>query len=235
MSSTTASITEVAAVPSPVRLGAVAMLPLVIAYAPFAFVIGAAAGDHGTPIAGWAGSWLIYGGSAHLATIRTLDDAGPFLAIATGLLINARLLVYSAGLARSWPHQPRWFRVAAAGLIIDPTFVAAERFAARCEDVVAQRRHFIAAGLTLGAGWSAAIGLGAALGPRLGGLDVDIVVPLCLLALVGDALRVSGSRVVVVVAALIGAGTGSLPAGTGMLLAIAGGAGAGLAWERRSR
>ena len=235
MSTTTASITEVGAVRSPIRQGATAMFPLVVAYAPFAFVIGAAAADHGTPIAGWAGSWLIYGGSAHLATIRTLDDAGPLLAIATGLLINARLLVYSAGLAQSWPNQPRWFRIAAAGLIIDPTFAAGERFAADCRNVVDQRRHFLAAGLTLGAGWSTAIGLGAILGSRMGGVDVDIVIPLCLLALVGDALRVSASRVVVFVAALVGTFTSSFPAGTGLLLAIAAGAWAGLASERRSR
>jgi predicted branched-subunit amino acid permease len=235
MTSMTASNTEAVGARSPARQGAAAMLPLVAAYAPFAFVIGAAAADHGNPIAGWAGSWLIYGGSAHLAAIRTLDDAGPFVAIVTGLLINARLLVYSAGLARSWPHQPRWFRVAAAGLIIDPTFAAAERFAAHRHDVVDQRRHFVAAGLTLGAGWSAAVGLGAALGSRMGGLDLAIVVPLCMLALVGDALRAKGSRVVVIVASAIAVCTSSLPAGTGMLVTIAGGAGAGLAWERRSR
>ena len=84
---------------------------------------------HGSPLAGWAGSWLIYGGSAHLATIRTLDEAGAVAAILTGLLINARLLVYSASLARRWREQPRWFRVVAAGLIIDPTWAAAERHA----------------------------------------------------------------------------------------------------------
>ena len=73
---------------------------------PFALVIGSAAADHGTPLAGWAGSWLIFGGSAHLAAIRTLDDAGAVAAILTGLLINARLLVYSASLARRWAGQP---------------------------------------------------------------------------------------------------------------------------------
>ena len=86
---------------------------------------------HGAPLAGWAGSWLIFGGSAHLAAIRTLDQAGAVAAILTGLLINARLLVYSASLARRWRGQPRWFRVAAAGLIIDPTWAAAERHAGR--------------------------------------------------------------------------------------------------------
>ena len=60
------------------------MVPLLVAYMPFALVIGATAAEHGSPVAGWAGSWLIYGGSAHLAAIRTLDEAGPVMAIITG-------------------------------------------------------------------------------------------------------------------------------------------------------
>ena len=73
------------------RDGALAMLPLLAAYVPFALVIGSVAADHGRPLAGWAGSWLIFGGSAHLAALRTLDQAGPVAAILTGLLVNARL------------------------------------------------------------------------------------------------------------------------------------------------
>ena len=138
--------------PSATGAGILAMLPMIVAYAPFALVIGAAVAQHGAPLAGWAGSWLIFGGSAHLATIRTLDDAGAGIAILTGLLINSRLVVYSASLARRWPEQPMWFRVAAAALIIDPTWAAAERHADQCTDVVQQRRYFLAAGLTSVAG-----------------------------------------------------------------------------------
>ncbi len=127
------------------------------------------AADHGAPVAGWAGSWLIYGGSAHLAALQTLDQSGAAAAILTGLLVNARLVVYSAALARRWPDQPRWFRFAAAGLIIDPTWAVAERHAESSADPAAQRRYFLAAGLTLGVGWSAAIAAGALLGARLDG------------------------------------------------------------------
>lgn len=235
MSSTTASLHDITPMPSPVRDGVAAMLPLVIAYAPFAIVIGTTAAERGTPLAGWAGSWLIYGGSAHLAALRTLDGGGWAMAIATGVLINARLLVYSAGLARRWTHQPRWFRFVAAGLIIDPTFAAGERFADGCASATDQRRHFIAMAVTLGLGWSAAIGAGALLGSRVGGIDVGIVVPLCLVSIVGSALRVPASRVVVVVAAVLAICAGAMPAGTGLLLAIAGGAAAGCLWDRRAR
>jgi predicted branched-subunit amino acid permease len=203
------------------------MVPLLAAYAPFALVIGATAADRGFALAGWSGSWLVYGGSAQLAAMRALDDAGPAVAILTGLVVNARLVVYSARLARVWPQQPRWFRLVAAGLIIDPTFATAERHAASCGDPRSQRRHFVAAGLTLGAGWSLAMAVGALAGARVDGLDLDIVVPLCLLSLVGDALRPIATRRVVLVAAGVAAITITLPAGTGLLAAVAAGTAAG--------
>lgn len=222
-------------VASAARAGALAMLPLLAGYAPFALVIGSAVAQHGAPLAGWAGSWLIFGGSAHLASIRTLDDAGAVIAILTGLLINARLLVYSASLARRWAEQPRWFRVAAAGLIIDPTWAAAEQHADQCTDLAQQRRYFIAAGLTLGSGWSAAIAAGALVGAHLGWLDLDIVVPLCLLGLVGSGLRSRGARSVIAVAASVAVLTAGWPAGTGLLAAIAAGGATGLWCDRSSR
>jgi predicted branched-subunit amino acid permease len=215
------------------RRGVLAMLPLVGAYAPFALVIGSAIADHGARLAGWVGGWLIFGGSAQLAALRTLDTAGPFAAIVAGILIHARLLVYSAGLARSWPEQPRWFRIVAAGLIIDPTFAAAQAHAHECTDPVQQRRFFLAAGLTLGAGWSAAMALGTLIGSRLDGLDIQIVVPLCLLALVGDGLRVRSSRLVVLVAAAVAVLAAAMPVGTGLLAAVVAGTIVGVLAEAR--
>jgi predicted branched-subunit amino acid permease len=226
---------DVSARRSAVRAGAVSMLPFVVAYVPFALVVGAAASEHGSPVAGWSGSWLIYGGSAHLAALRTLQEAGPATAVLVGLLINARLVVYSAGLARTWQGQPRWFRLVAAPLIIDPTFASATQYAPKHPEPGLQRRHFIAAGLTLGAGWSAAIAAGVLLGPRLGHLDIEIVVPLCLLALLGEAMHDHPTRMAIVTAVVAALSCRGLPAGTGVLVAIAAGAAAGLKADRRLR
>jgi predicted branched-subunit amino acid permease len=226
--------TSSTAVASAGRRGALAMLPMLAGYMPFALVIGSAAADRGTPLAGWAGSWLILGGSAHLATMRTLDEAGVAAAIFTGLLVNARLLVYSASLARRWGEQPGWFRFAAAGLIIDPTWVVADRHAGETVDLAEHRRYFLGAGLTLAAGWSGGMAVGAVLGARLDWLDLQIAVPLCLLALVGTGLRRSGTRLVIVVAGVVALLTASWPSGTGLLAAIAAGSLAGVAVERRN-
>jgi predicted branched-subunit amino acid permease len=205
---------------SAVAAGALAMLPLVIGYAPFALVIGATIAEHGDELAGWSGSWLVYGGSAQLATIRSLD-AGVLVAVATGLLVNARLLVYSASLGRRWRHQPRWFRLLAAALIIDPTWAAAERYDHAGATDRDQRHHFLAAGIVLGVGWSAAMAAGILVGGRLDGLDLEIVVPLFLVALVGPMLREREHRWVIAAAGSTAVLTRELPAGTGVLCAIA--------------
>ena len=218
---------------SAARHGVVAMLPLLAGYMPFALVIGSAAADRGTPLAGWAGSWLILAGSAHLAAMRTLDDAGAVAAILTGLLINARLLVYSASLARRWAGQPRWFRFAAAGLIIDPTWAVADRHADEAPTARDHRHYFLGAALTLAVGWSAAMAVGAVLGARLDGLDLQIAVPLCLLSLVGPSLRSGPARPVVAVAAVVALVTADWPSGTGLLAAVAAGCLTSLALEYR--
>ena len=71
------------------------------------------------------------------------------------------------------------------------------------------------------------------LGARLDWLDLEVVVPLCLLGLVGPELRARDSRSVIIVAGAIAVLTASWPAGTGLLAAIAGGCAAGLAGHRR--
>jgi predicted branched-subunit amino acid permease len=210
------------------------MLPLSVAYLPFALVIGSAAATHGDPVAGWAGSWIIFGGSAHLAAIRTLDEAGAAAAIFTALVINVRLVVYSASLARHWSGQPRWFRLAAAGLIVDPTWAAGERHASECSDGREQRRYLLAAALTLGTVWSIGVAAGAFMGARLESIDLQIAIPLCLLGLVGVGLRSSDVRWVIVVAATVALLTAGWPSGTGLLAAVAAGCATGLAQEKRT-
>jgi predicted branched-subunit amino acid permease len=216
------------------RRGALAMAPLLAAYVPFALVVGSVAAEHGGPFAAWAGSWMIFGGSAHLATVRTLN-AGPIAAILTGLLVNARLLVYGASLGHRWSEQPRWFRFAAAGLIVDPTWAVGERHAAESTDLREQRGYFIGAGLALGVVWTTAIAVGAVLGARLESIDLSIIIPLCLLGLIGGGLRAPGARSVIVVAAAAALLTAGWPSGTGLLVAVVAGCLTGIVSEPRSR
>jgi predicted branched-subunit amino acid permease len=210
-----------------VRAGVLATLPLIVAYAPFAFVVGSAVGAHHEPLAAWAGAWLIFGGSAHLAALHTLDHGGVILAVFTALLVNLRLLIYSASLARHWRDQPRWFRLAGAALIIDPTWMLADERAKRPGTARARRAHHLAVGLTMAAAWSVLIATGAIAGGLLGGAGLEVAVPLCLVTMVAPRLRGRDLITVAAVAAAIAVVARGWPPGTGMLAAIIGGCLAG--------
>jgi predicted branched-subunit amino acid permease len=216
------------------REGVAAMLPFVAGYAPFAMAIGAAAAAHGNALAGWAGSWLIYGGSAHLATLRALDGSGLLLAVATGALINARLMIYGASLARVWAGQPLWFRLVAAPMLVDPTWAVATERGADPGSPAADRRFFAAAGFTLGIGWSTMMAIGVVAGDRIASDHLVVAVPLCMASLVAPRLLDPATRWVCVVAGVTSLLTTSFPAGTGIFAAIAAGCAAGALSARRS-
>jgi predicted branched-subunit amino acid permease len=139
--------------------------------------------------------------------------------------------VYSASLGRRWRDEPVWFRLVAAALIIDPTWAVAER-RGDAGSPRSRRNYFLASGLALGAGWSAMIAVGAVVGGRFGGDDLQVAVPLCLVALVGPPLAKAGNWVPVVVAAFVAVAASGWPGGTGFLAAIAAGCAAGAAADR---
>ena len=110
--------------------------------------------------------------------------------------------MYSAALE---PSVARSTAVGFAGSrprsIIDPTWALAERHAERGTSAADQRQYFLGAGLVLGLAWSGLIALGAIAGSRLSTIDLEIVVPLCLVGLVGSSVRHAASHAAVIAAA----------------------------------
>jgi predicted branched-subunit amino acid permease len=183
---------------------------MVAGLAPFALVLGSEIAEHATPVAGWAGIWPIFSGSAHLIVLQVVDEGGGApLAIASGLLVNARVGVYSATLAARWRGQPSWFRVVAAALLIDPTWALAEERSSRPGSATDHRRYYLGAGLTLGAGWAMMVITGVLVGHRFGeAFGLDLAMPLCLVAMVGPRLGRRSDASVVATAGLVAAMTG---------------------------
>ena len=207
--------------------GVLAMLPMVAGLAPFALLLGSAIAEHATPVAGWAGIWPIFGGSAHMIVLQVVDQGGGApLAIASGLLVNARVGVYSASLAARWRGQPSWFRVVAAALVVDQTWALAEERSSRPGSATDHRRYYLGAGLTLGAGWATMVTVGMLVGHRFGeAFGLDLALPLCLVAIIGPRLGRRSDASVVATAGVVAAMTGGWTPGAGLLLAI----GAGIA------
>jgi predicted branched-subunit amino acid permease len=214
------------------RSGVIEIAPLVVGFAPFALVVGTTIGASANKGAGIAGSWLIYGGSAQIATARTLESGGAVIAVLTALLINTRLLVYSASLSQMWHDQPRWFRVTAAPMIVDPVWAVAHARAQQPASAREIRAHYYAAAITLFLAWSALIVVGVMLGSRLDTPALAVAAPLCLLALAAPRLKDSHSRTVVIAAAAGAVVARSLPSGLPIFVAILVGCVAGRALDR---
>lgn len=214
----------------PTAHGAREMIPLLGAVAPFGLVVGASvAASDVDPVVGWSTAWTIYGGTAQLSAITLMDAGAPLLVlVATILVVNLRLLVYSAGLAPHWRGAPTWWRALACYLIVDPSYALGVRHAAT--DPAAHRAYYTGAGLILWAGWLLACGTGLVLGDRVTELlPADVVSELMLAALVAPALGDRGARRAVVVAAVVAIPACLLPLGTGSLAAGAVGVVVGLA------
>jgi predicted branched-subunit amino acid permease len=203
--------------------GAVAMLPITVGYLPFALLVGVAVARSADLLAGWAAPPLVYGGSAQLTVLEmTASGAGLAAAVTAALLINVRLIVFSAALVPLWATASRTARLLAAATVIDPTWMIAERRAAEPGSLAERRAHYAGAAVVLTVGWCGAVAAGAVLGATTDLADVlAIATPLCLVAIVAPHLRRSGGFAAVSVAAAIAWLTRGLPAGTGLLLAMA--------------
>jgi predicted branched-subunit amino acid permease len=217
------------------RAGARAMLPGLVGVAPFGLVIGVAAAqaEHLT-LAGWLTAPAIYGASAQIATIGMLDaGAAGAAVIATVLVINLRLLLYSAAIARYWRGTPLWWRLFAAYLLIDPSFVVGTAGYARHADRRRGHAHYLGGALLLWVGWLVAVAIGAVLGTGVPGwLHLELLVPLYLIGEVVPALREPGTRWAVGAAAVAAVPGLFLPLHLGIVVATVAGLGTAAAVVR---
>jgi predicted branched-subunit amino acid permease len=219
------------------RRGAVAMLPVLIGYVPFAAIVGTTVARHQEFVAAWVATWLIYGGAAHLAVLATVSaGSGVVLAAVAGILVNTRLVVYSATMARHWGPERRRFRALAAALLTDAAWLLAlaryDQPGTRAE----RRWYYLGAATTLFVSWNVMITVAALLGNRIPvEVDLTVAMPLCLLAMVSPSLRSRGGVAAAGAAVVAALTTAPLPAGTGVLVAAAAGALAGCLVDRAGR
>lgn len=220
---------------SEVLAGARAMVPLLLGLVPFALLLGGVIGASADPVAAWTGTLPIYGGSAQLAVLEPLGrGAGLWVAVLAGVLVNLRVVVYSAALAPLWSQSRWWVRLVAAATAIDQTWMVAEHRATRPGTTAERRAHHVGAALTLTSGWTVVVSIGAASVHFAGATDhLGIAMPLCLTVLVVPHLRRAGGAAAVVAAAGVVVLTSVLPSGVVVPLAMAAAAAAGTLAAKR--
>jgi len=170
-------------------------LPVALSIAPFGLVIGATATQLGVPPpADMAAAATVFAGAAHFAPLTMFAaGAGVLAALGTAVLINARLLLYSAALEPRFRGQPRWFRWFGPALLIDQTYLMV---LARddLEDPARFRRYWLVSGGSLLASWVAMVGIGGVLflvAATVGGFDPAALTPFALAFSAGSFLHVA--------------------------------------------
>ena len=208
---------------------------VVVAYVPFGTALGAALAQTGLPPGlAWSSSPLLFGGAAQLVAVQLLAGGAPaVVVVAASLVVNARMLLYSASLAphaRGWPRRWRW---AGAYLLVDPVYaLAVGRFGG--DDggggPADRLRYYLGAGVTLWAGWMALTGAGVLLGGLLpASLPLGLAAPLTFLVLLLPMLTGRAACAAAVAGGAVALLAQGLPLGLGLLCGAAAGVAAGVA------
>jgi predicted branched-subunit amino acid permease len=212
------------------RDGARAMLPILLAYAPFGLLVGAHVAASSNPVAAWLGTWVVYGGAAQLALLDVLGHgSGWATAAVVGLLVNLRLAAYATAMVPAWRHTSLRRRVAAALLLTDPPWALART------RLRGAQAYYFGAALMMLVTWPTLVTIGVFVGGRLEGYAVTaLLLPLTLGAIVVPQLRQRTTAIAVGAAAVCAVLTLPLAAGPALaLIGLVGGLAGALA-ERLS-
>jgi predicted branched-subunit amino acid permease len=218
--------------------GARVMLPWLLGVAPFGLVVGITARTSDVSMAvGLLTGAAIYSGSAQLTAVELLDSgASVAVVVASVLIINARLILYSASIAPAWRGTGLGFRATAAALLVEPSYVVGMHAYEReleGNDRRAAHIEYLAAAITLFFVWHVAMIAGAAIGAGVPGwLGLEHTVPLFLLAEVVQAVRSRPAAAAALAGGIVAVGGGSLPLHSGVLAAVLVGVIAAVSTER---
>ncbi|MBD0675591.1 AzlC family ABC transporter permease [Streptomyces sp. CBMA156] len=167
-------------------------------------------------------SVLVFAGGSQFAAVGVvLSGGGALAAVATGLVLNARLLPFGFAVADVL-GGPWWRRLLGAHLLTDETAA----FTLQQNEPARRRAAYWLCGIALFLIWNLSVLLGAVAGGLIGDTDalgLDAAFPTVLLALVLPSLADRGTRTAAVAGAVVAvAATPFVPVGVPVLLALVG-------------
>lgn len=211
--------------------GARTIAPVLIGVIPFGLVAGVAAVRAGLGLDGALGfSLVVFAGAAQLAAIELLGNDAPLaVVVATALVINARMFMYSASIAPHFETLSGRLRAVVAYLLTDQAYaLAIVRFRDRGSSVA----YYLGVAAPLWAVWVVCTAIGAVGGAAVPPwLPLGFAVPLTFLAILVPAVVDRASLVAAVVGGSVAVVAVGLPFNLGLLGGALTGIGAGLAVE----
>lgn len=205
-------------------------LPFLLGVIPFALVAGIAAVEAGlTPAQAVGMSVVVFAGAAQLAAIELLGETAPLaVVVGTAVVINLRMLMYSASIAPYFQAASRRTRLGLAYLLTDQAYAMSVATFAGDEDRD-RVGYYVGVGATLWVVWVLTTAVGVVVGAGVPpALELSFAVPLVFLALLVPAMKDRPTTVAGAVAGVVAVVAAGLPFNLGLLVGALAGIAAGL-------
>ncbi|MFC6786432.1 AzlC family ABC transporter permease [Halobaculum halobium] len=208
--------------PPDLRDGVRDALPLLLGIVPFALVAGVAGIEAGlTPLQTVGLSVVVFAGASQLAAIDLLGrDAALGVVVLTVVVINLRMLMYSASIAPYFRDLSARVRAGCAYVLTDQAYaLALARYAGDREASTRRPYYYLGVALTLWVVWQAGTVVGVVFGAAVpDGWRLGFAVPLVFLALLVPAVSDAPSLAAAVVAAAVAVIGAGLPFNAGLIV-----------------
>ena len=209
--------------------------PGVLGNIPFGLITGAAASAAGVdPWLALGMSIIMFAGAAQLAAMSLMAQHAPGgIVVLTVLIVNLRMMMYSAGMAPYFRHTPVVRKWLFSYLLTDHAFaLITTKF-----DKYGPPRHldayYLGATGTMWWVWQASVSIGIFAGARVpASWSLDFAIPLVFLSLVLPALHSRSHWAAAIAAATAAAFCASLPLRLGLIAGAVAGVIVGMCLER---
>ena len=211
------------------------MAPILLSMIPFGLVFGVTAASSDVDLlAAWASSFIVFAGASQIAIVEVLDSGGSVLvAIATAVIINARLVMYSADIGRYTPALSASRKARVAYLLTDQAYLVTATRLPEPGRANGLFSYYIGAALSLWTVWQVSTTAGMVVGAALPETwELEFAVPLVFLALLVLAVRDRPGVMAAVVGGAVALATVPLPYNLGLLVGTLAGVIAGMSSER---
>jgi 4-azaleucine resistance transporter AzlC len=208
-------------------------VPITLGVVPFGMVAGVAAVSVGVPaMQALAMSVVIFAGASQLAATELIGQNAPVaVVVLTVIVVNLRLVMYSASIAPYFERQSGRWKAWLAYLLTDQAYaVSVMEF--RNDDSTNRRWYYLGVATPLWVTWQAATVAGILLGSEVpASWHLEFAVPLVFLAVLVPAVTDRTTVVTAVVGGAVAVAAHGLPFNLGLLTAAVAGIAAGLLVE----
>jgi 4-azaleucine resistance transporter AzlC len=213
-------------------------VPFIMVAVPFATMFGVVSVDAGlNVIETLAFSVVVIAGSAQFTALQLMTEQAPTIVVlASALMVNLRMAMYSASITPHLGALPIWKRACVAYMLIDQTYACSSLDYEKNPDQSVHEKlaYFFGVCVPMVPLWYLFTLVGAWVGKAIPAeMGLDFVLPIAFISMIAPALRTGPHRLAALVATVTALCFAGLPYNIGLVVASLAGMMAGAEWERR--